>query len=104
MPSPPPGGLPGPGAEPRSPASPALAGGFFTTSATWKLDLWWKTAYRPDEALQTKSIAKGRSPVGTADAPGAELSQEGAVSAPGAPTEPPLPPARLRKSRPHALL
>ena len=104
MPSPPPGGLPGPGAEPRSPASPALAGGFFTTSATWKLDLWWKTAYRPDEALQTKSIAKGRSPVGTADAPGAELSQEGAVSAPGAPTEPALPPARLRKSRPHALL
>ena len=31
---PPPGGLPDPGAEPTSPLSPALAGGFFTASAT----------------------------------------------------------------------
>ena len=28
--------LPNPGIEPMSPMSPALAGGFFTTSATWE--------------------------------------------------------------------
>ena len=33
---PPPGNLPDPGMEPVSLKSPALAGGFFTTSATWK--------------------------------------------------------------------
>ena len=32
----PPGDLPDPGTEPRSLESPALAGGFFTTSATWE--------------------------------------------------------------------
>ena len=32
----PPGELPNPGMEPTSLASPALAGGFFTTSATWE--------------------------------------------------------------------
>ena len=31
-----PGHLPDPEIEPMSPASPALAGGFFTTSATWE--------------------------------------------------------------------
>ena len=31
------GGLPNPGIEPESPVSPALAGGFFTTSATWEV-------------------------------------------------------------------
>ena len=36
LPFPPPGHLPDPGIEPASLASPALAGGFFTTSATWK--------------------------------------------------------------------
>ena len=34
-PCPPPGDLPNPGIEPVSLMSPALAGGFFTTSATW---------------------------------------------------------------------
>ena len=34
MPSP--GNLPNPGIKPMSLASPALAGGFFTTSATWE--------------------------------------------------------------------
>ena len=34
LPCPPPGDLPNPGIESTSPASPALAGGFFTTSAT----------------------------------------------------------------------
>ena len=33
---PPPGDLPGPGIKPASPASPALADGFFTASATWE--------------------------------------------------------------------
>ena len=36
MSCPPPGDLPNPGIEPTSLMSPALAGGFFTTSATWK--------------------------------------------------------------------
>ena len=31
-----PGDLPDPGTKPTSLASPALAGGFFTTSATWE--------------------------------------------------------------------
>ena len=35
LPCPPPGDLPNPGIEPMSPVSPALAAGFFTTSATW---------------------------------------------------------------------
>ena len=33
---PPPGDLPDPGIKPRSLTSPALAGGFFTTRATWE--------------------------------------------------------------------
>ena len=33
---PPPGNLPNPGVEPTFLASPALAGGFFTTSITWE--------------------------------------------------------------------
>ena len=33
---PPPGDLPGPGIKPVSLMSPALADGFFTTSATWE--------------------------------------------------------------------
>ena len=36
LPCPPPGDLPDPGIEPTSLMSPALAGGFFTNSATWK--------------------------------------------------------------------
>jgi len=36
LPFPPPGDLPHPGIKPTSFASPALAGGFFTTSATWE--------------------------------------------------------------------
>ena len=35
LPCPPPEDLPNPGIEPTSPACPALANGFFTTSATW---------------------------------------------------------------------
>ena len=36
LPCPPPGDCPDPGIESLSPASPKLAGGFFTTSATWE--------------------------------------------------------------------
>jgi len=36
-----PGDLPYPGIEPKSIASPALAGGFFTTSATWEAHAWY---------------------------------------------------------------
>ena len=36
LPCPPPGDLPCPGIEPESIMPPALAGGFFTTSATWE--------------------------------------------------------------------
>ena len=36
LPCPPPGDLPNPGVEPVFLMSPALAGGFFTTSATWE--------------------------------------------------------------------
>ena len=36
LPFPPPGDLPYPGIEPMSFASPALAGGVFTTCTTWK--------------------------------------------------------------------
>ena len=36
LPWPPPGDLSDPGIEPASLVSPVLAGGFFTTSATWK--------------------------------------------------------------------
>ena len=37
LPCPPPGDLPAPGMEPESLTSPTLAGGFFTTSATWEV-------------------------------------------------------------------
>ena len=39
LPSPPPGDLPNPGIDPVSLMSPTLAGGFFTTSATWEVPL-----------------------------------------------------------------
>ena len=39
LPCPPPGALPIPGIDPVSLMSPALAGGFFTTNATWEAPL-----------------------------------------------------------------
>ena len=39
LPCPPPGDLTDPGIGPKSLVSPALAGGFFTTSATWEAQL-----------------------------------------------------------------
>ena len=41
LPCPPPEDLPGPGITPVSLRSPALAGGFFITSATWEAHLAW---------------------------------------------------------------
>ena len=41
LPCPPPGDLPNPGIKPTSFMPPALAGGFFTTSATWEAPLVW---------------------------------------------------------------
>ena len=38
------GDLPNPGIKPMSPTSPALAGGFFTTSDTWETPNWCSTA------------------------------------------------------------
>ena len=43
VPCPPPGDLPDPGIEPISHMSPALAGGFFTTSATWEAPLMFSS-------------------------------------------------------------
>ena len=42
LPCPPPGDLPNPGIEPTSLKSPALAGGFFTTSATWEVPVQYE--------------------------------------------------------------
>ena len=44
LPFPPAGDLPDPGIEPVSLMSPLLAGGFFTTSATWE----WNQGQRPN--------------------------------------------------------
>ena len=52
LPCPPPGGLPDPGIKHASLMSPALAGGLFTTSATWEAVL----AYlgKPSSPLQAR--------------------------------------------------
>ena len=42
LPSPPPGDLPDLGMEPESLMSPALTGGFFTTSGPWEAQLVYK--------------------------------------------------------------
>ena len=46
LPFPPPGDLLNPGIKPASLMSPALAGGFFTTSATWEAPLKHKHIYK----------------------------------------------------------
>ena len=57
LPFPPPGDLPNPEIKPTSPVSPALAGGFFTTSATSK-PFW----YRNSEIIQSYSLTFSGSP------------------------------------------
>ena len=44
---PPPGDLPDPGIKPRSPASPELTGGFLTTSAPGKPDVFSGPQFKP---------------------------------------------------------
>ena len=44
---PPPGDFPDPESEPTSLTSPALAGGFFTTSAAWEAPFWVYTESMP---------------------------------------------------------
>ena len=75
-----PGDLPDRGAEPVSLMSPALVGGFFTTSATWEssgginsadtllLDfrlLWMKDAARPGSKQRMLQLSNPASPEGT---------------------------------------
>ena len=50
-PCPPPGDLPDPGIEPLSLTSPALAGGSFTTSATWEASSYQHNLRRWKEPL-----------------------------------------------------
>ena len=51
MPCPSPGNLPGPGIEPRSLISPALAGRFFTTGTTWEAHLFYWLYYLKKKIL-----------------------------------------------------
>ena len=51
---PPPGGLPYPGIEPMSPASPALTGGFFTLHTTWEAPLYLSPALIPQVDIISK--------------------------------------------------
>ena len=53
--------LPDPGIEPESLASPALAGGFFTTSATWEAPIYMKVMsnmQRTDSFEKTLMLGK----------------------------------------------
>ena len=52
----PPGDLPNPGIKPTSLASPALAGGFFTTSATWKAPVELNSVQNYFKSLQKRCI------------------------------------------------
>ena len=49
LPCPPPGALPDPGIKPKSLKSPALAGGFFITSATWEAQAFQCSAFQAVE-------------------------------------------------------
>ena len=71
LPCPSPGDLPDPGTEPTTLRSPALAGGFFTTSAAWEAprNTYWKNKnnfyilkYHDGGALVAKSCATLVSP------------------------------------------
>ena len=49
LPFPPPGHLPDPGVKPASLASPAMAGGFLTTRATWEDPPWGPLSTKPGD-------------------------------------------------------
>ena len=65
-PCPPPGDLPNPGTEPVSLTSPALAGGFFTTSATWEAPAGRRKQHEkatkrlPDNVCKNKELDDGK--------------------------------------------
>ena len=64
LPFPPPGDLPDPGIEPASPASPALAGGFFTTEPPREAHgkphrLLWNTLNKMDLLVNRLDIFEG---------------------------------------------
>ena len=59
LPCPPPEDLPDPGIEPESLASPALAGGFLTTSATWEAQWWWGLKCHHSAITLMKQIING---------------------------------------------
>ena len=56
LPCPPPGDPPGPGIEPASLTSPALAGRFFTTSATWEAQLLHNIGQIPSLRVLTRKV------------------------------------------------
>ena len=58
LPCPSPGDLPKPGIKPMSLTSPALASGFFTTSATWEAHMHLKEGYivRPFILITENSV------------------------------------------------
>ena len=58
LPGPFPGDLPDPGIEPTSLVSPALAGGFFTTSTTWEA----KKQSSPPQIMVTGTDNRGLKP------------------------------------------
>ena len=53
VPCPPPGDLPNPGIKATSLMSPALAGGFFTTSATWETP--WRLEVTPNDSSECRA-------------------------------------------------
>ena len=55
-PSPPQGDLPQPGIEPSSPASPALAGRFFTTEPSGKLPQWYISIQNLQKKKKKKKV------------------------------------------------
>ena len=60
LPCPPPGELPHSRIEPRSLGSPALAGGFFTTSATWEA----RNGYTENKLVSSGERGRGNIEVG----------------------------------------
>ena len=57
LPFPSPGDLPDPGIEPTSLVSPALAGGFFTASATWEAQMSRPSGYLQFWVCYSKIVA-----------------------------------------------
>ena len=65
LPCPPPGDLFDPGIGPVSPAAPALAGGFFTTSTTWKAHKYHESERKVAQLCPTLCDPMDSSPPGS---------------------------------------